>query len=103
MDASAAPTFPMEEFVVFLAVVYIITDAVVEIATKPTETSFRGVLSGIAVSVTSISILILIADMLIGTRGWMIAMFAGAIFHSRIIRGRMPESSRKEETGPKAS
>jgi len=37
--------------------------------------------------------------LLIGTRGWMIGMFAGAFFNTRVIRGRKPEASKKEETG----
>ena len=87
----------MEEFVVFLAIVYIITDVVVEIATKPTEVSIKGILSGMAISMITISTSMFIADFLIGTRGWMIGMFAGAIFNTRVIRGRKPESSKKEE------
>ena len=87
----------MEEFVVLLAIVYIITDVVVEAATKPTEVSIKGILSGMAISMVTISTSMFIADFLIDTRGWMIGMFAGAIFNTRVIRGRKPESSKKEE------
>ena len=89
----------MEEFIVFLAIVYIITDAVVEIATKPTEASIKGIISGMTISMVIISNSMFIADLLIGTRGWMIGMFAGAFFNTRVIRGRKPEASKKEETG----
>jgi hypothetical protein len=89
----------MEEFIVFLAIVYIITDAVVEIATKPTEASIKGIISGMTISTVIISNSMFIADLLIGTRGWMIGMFAGAFFNTRVIRGRKPEASKKEETG----
>ena len=87
----------MEEFIVFLAIVYIISDVVVEIATKPTEASIKGILSGVAISVIAISTSMFIADLLIGTRGWMIGVFAGAIFNTRVIRGRKPEASKKDE------
>ena len=87
----------MEEFVVLLAIVYIITDVVVEAATKPTETSIKGILSGMAISMVIISTSMFIADFLISTRGWMIGMFAGAIFNTRVIRGRKPEASKKDE------
>ena len=97
VEATTAPSFPMEEFVVLLAIVYIITDVVVEAATKPTEVSIKGILSGMAISMVTISTSMFIADFLIGTRGWMIGMFAGAIFNTRVIRGRKPESSKKEE------
>ena len=97
VEATTAPSFPMEEFVVLLAIVYIITDVVVEAATKPTEVSVKGILSGMAFSMVTISTSMFIADFLIGTRGWMIGMFAGAIFNTRVIRGRKPESSKKEE------
>ncbi len=90
----------MEEFVVFLAIVYIISDVVVEIATKPTEANIKGILSGMAIGLIAISISIFIADLLIGTRGWMIGMFAGAIFNTRVIRGRKPEASKKDEIEP---
>ena len=89
----------MEEFVVLLAIVYIITDVVVEAATKPTEVSIKGILSGMAISMVTISTSMFIADFLIGTRGWMIGMFAGAIFNTRVIRGRKPEPSKKGEEG----
>ena len=89
----------MEEFVVLLAIVYIITDVVVEAATKPTEVSVKGILSGMAFSMATISTSMFIADFLIGTRGWMIGMFAGAIFNTRVIRGRKPEPSKEGEEG----
>ena len=100
VEATTAPSFPMEEFVVLLAIVYIITDVVVEAATKPTEVSVKGILSGMGFSMVTISTSMFIADFLIGTRGWMIGMFAGAIFNTRVIRGRKPESSKKEEAEP---
>ena len=89
----------MEEFVVLLAIVYIITDVVVEAATKPTEASIKGSLSGMAISTVTISTSMFIVDFLIGTRGWMIGMFAGAIFNTRVIRGRKPEPSKEGEAG----